>query len=104
MERITGEYILCSEKYDPFKAFVPYPLPPNPPLFLDDEICDLMEKANRALGRLDGVTTLLPGTYQFTYFYIRKEAVLSSQIEGTQSSLQELLLFETEVGLTQEPS
>ncbi|MDX6269884.1 MAG: hypothetical protein QOD28_1107 [Acidobacteriota bacterium] len=92
--RITGEYILCSERYDPFKAFVPYCLPPEPPITLDAEMCDLMEKANRALGRLDGVTALLPDTYLFTYFYVRKEAVLSSQIEGTQSTLQELLLFE----------
>jgi Fic family protein len=57
---------------------------------------DLMERANRALGRLDGITALLPDAYLFTYFYIRKEAVLSSQIEGTQSSLSELLLFESE--------
>jgi len=94
MERATGHYVLCSEQFNPFKAFVPFPLPPDPPLVLDDEICDLMEKANRALGRLDGVTALLPDTYLFTYFYVRKEAVLSSQIEGTQSSLQEFLLFE----------
>ena len=94
--RVTGEYKLCSEKYEPFRAFIPKALPPDPPLELDDEICDLMEKANRALGRLDGVTSLLPDTYLFTYFYVRKEAVLSSQIEGTQSSLQELLLFEME--------
>ncbi len=95
-QRRTGEYKLCSEKYDPFRAFIPAPLPPDPQLDIDDELCDLMEKANRALGRLDGVTSLLPDTYLFTYFYIRKEAVLSSQIEGTQSSLQELLLFEME--------
>lgn len=95
-QRVTGKYKTCSEKYDPFRAFIPKPLPPDPPLELDDEICDLMEKANRALGRLDGVTSLLPDTYLFTYFYVRKEAVLSSQIEGTQSSLQELLLFEIE--------
>lgn len=48
------------------------------------------------LGRLDGITALLPDAYLFTYFYLRKEAVLSSQIEGTQSSLSELLLFESE--------
>lgn len=94
--RITGRYVLCSPKHDSFRAFVPHPLPPKPPIVLADEICDLMEKANLALGRLDGVTALLPDTYLFTYFYIRKEAVLSSQIEGTQSSLQELLLFEIE--------
>lgn len=94
--RITGRYVECSKGHDPFLAFIPYPLPPEPPLILNDELCDLMEKANRALGRLDGVTSLLPDTYLFTYFYVRKEAVLSSQIEGTQSSLQELLLFELE--------
>jgi Fic family protein len=55
-----------------------------------------MEKATLALGRLDGVTSLLPDTYLFTYFYVRKEAVLSSQIEGTQSTLEQLLLFESE--------
>lgn len=93
-KRVTGTYIKCSVNEDPYSAFVPFPLPPNPPLRLDDSMCDLMEKANRALGRLDGVTALLPDTHLFTYFYVRKEAVLSSQIEGTQSSLQELLLFE----------
>lgn len=93
-ERITGRYVKCSPEEDSFWAFIPHPLPPDPPLRLDDDMCDLMEKANRALGRLDGVTSLLPDTYLFTYFYVRKEAVLSSQIEGTQSSLQELLLFE----------
>ncbi|HKX27032.1 MAG TPA: Fic family protein [Blastocatellia bacterium] len=59
-------------------------------------MCDLMDRANRALGRLDGVTVLLPDEYLFTYFYVRKEAVLSSQIEGTQSTLSQLLLFEIE--------
>jgi Fic family protein len=93
-ERITGRYVECSPKYESFLAWVPSPLPPTPPLQLDDDMCDLMEKANRALGRLDGVTSLLPDTHLFTYFYVRKEAVVSSQIEGTQSSLQELLLFE----------
>jgi len=97
-KRVTGDYVLCSESYEPYKAFVPYPLPPVPALALDDEICDLMEKANRALGRLDGVTSLLPDTTLFTYYYVRKEALLSSQIEGTQSSLQELLLFELDGG------
>ena len=53
-----------------------------------------MEKANRALGRLDGVATLLPDTSLFIYFFVRKEAVLSSQIEGTQSSIADLLLYE----------
>ncbi len=95
-KRKTGKYIICSTYSEPYKAFVPLSLPPEPPIQLDDSLFDLMEKANRALGRLDGITSLLPNTYLFTYFYVRKEAVLSSQIEGTQSSLSELLLFETE--------
>lgn len=76
------------------RAFVPNPLPPEPPLKLSPDLYDLMERANRALGRLDGVSELLPDPSLFIYFYVRKEAVLSSQIEGTQSSLSDLLLFE----------
>src|SRR4051812_36698310 len=95
-KRETGEYILCSASSEPFRAFVPKRLPPDPPLRLGIELQDLIEKATLALGRLDGVTSLLPDTYLFTYFYVRKEAVLSSQIEGTQSTLEQLLLFESE--------
>jgi len=67
-----------------------------PPLQLDGNMYDLIELANRALGRLDGLTTLLPEPSLFLYFYVRKEALLSSQIEGTQSSLSDLLLYEIE--------
>jgi len=74
-------------------CFVPAPLPLNPPLDLSQH-GDLLEKANLALGRLDGITKLLPDPTLFIYNYVRKEAVLSSQIEGTQSSLSDLLLFE----------
>lgn len=77
------------------RAFFPAPLPPRPPVRLDAPLQDLLERANLAVGRLDGVATLLPDADLFLYSYIRKEAVLSSQIEGTQSSLSELLLFET---------
>lgn len=77
------------------RSFVPRPLPPNPPLALDINLYDLMEQANRALGRLDGVAMLLPDRLLFLYFYVRKEALLSSQIEGTQSSLSDLLLHES---------
>ncbi|MBV9110669.1 MAG: Fic family protein [Gemmatimonadetes bacterium] len=79
---------------DGYSAFVPNPLPPDPPLQLSDELHDLLERANRALGRLDGLATLLPDPTLFLYLYVRKEAVLSSQIEGTQSSFSELLFYE----------
>jgi Fic family protein len=95
-ERVTGEYVPCTTHAEPFLAFVPLPLPPSPALVFDDNLHDLLEQANRALGRLDGLTALLPDTQLFTYFYIRKEAVLSSQIEGTQTSLEQFLLFEME--------
>jgi Fic family protein len=79
---------------DGFSAFVPRPLPPEPPLQLTAELQTAVDRANQALGRLDGITLLLPDPGVFLYSYVRKEAVLSSQIEGTQSSLSDLLLFE----------
>ncbi len=75
---------------------MPVRLPPDPPLALRSEDHDLVEQASRALGRLDGLTSLLPDTSLFIYAYVRKEAVFSSQIEGTQSSLADLLLFESD--------
>jgi Fic family protein len=78
------------------RAFVPHPLPPEPPLAIDGALRDRLDTALLALGRLDSVTTLLPDTRLFLYMYVRKEAVLSSQIEGTQSSLSDLLLFEAD--------
>ena len=79
-----------------YAAFHPRPLPPDPPLSIDAELQGLLDRANQALGRLDGITLLLPDPEQFLYSYVRKEAVLSSQIEGTQSSLSDLLLFEAD--------
>lgn len=76
------------------RAFVPAPLPPVPPLLFSGSLHRALENAVLALGRLDGVSALLPDKSLFLYAYIRKEAVLSSQIEGTQSSLSDLLLFE----------
>jgi Fic family protein len=78
-----------------YAVFHPKPLPPSPPL-VTEPLQDLADRANQALGRLDGVTLLLPNPDQFLHSYIRKEAVLSAQIEGTQSSLSELLIFEQE--------
>ena len=97
MERgIQGDYIPSTTMPETFLAFVPRPLPPVPPLQLDGDLYDLIERANRALGRLDGLTTLLPEPSLFLYLYVRKEALLSSQIEGTQSSFSDLLLYEIE--------
>lgn len=80
-----------------YVAFFPEPLPPAPPLDLDVDLHRLLDRANQALGRLDGITLLLHDSTQFLYAFVRKEAVLSSQIEGTMSSLSDLLLFENEI-------
>lgn len=93
--RETGEYAVTNTAGESVRAFVPRPLPPVPPLELN-HLYPLLDRANQALGRLDGLSTLLPDTELFLYLYVRKEAVLSSQIEGTQSSLSDLLLFENE--------
>ena len=78
------------------RAFIPVALPPEPPLAPSADLREVLDRALVALGRLDSVSTLLPDTELFPYGYVRKEAVLSSQIEGTQSSLSDLLLFELE--------
>jgi Fic family protein len=93
---ITGDWHTTRWGGEEVRAFVPKPLPPIPPLEIDNELRELLDEAILALGRLDSVTTLLPDTGLFLYSYVRKEAVLSSQIEGTQSSLSDLLLFEIE--------
>ena len=79
-----------------YKAFIPKPLPPNPPLIFDEELLEFLSNADRALGRLDGITETLPNPDLFVAMYVRKEAVLSSQIEGTQSSLVDLLEYESD--------
>jgi Fic family protein len=79
-----------------YAAFVPAPLPPDPPLVLDRELIGLLSDADRALGRLDGVSTVLPNPDLFVAMYVRQEAVLSSQIEGTQSTLEDVLQFEVD--------
>ena len=90
----TGRYEVTSAGGEQVRAFLPRPLPPVPPLALEGEFQRALESAVLALGRLDGVSALLPDKALFLYAYVRKEAVLSSQIEGTQSSLSDLLLFE----------
>lgn len=76
------------------QSFIPDPLPPKPDIVINSMLRDLMDRTLLALGRLDSTAMLLPETDIFLYIYVRQEAVLSSQIEGTQSSLSELLLFE----------
>lgn len=90
----VGTYISSVAGNETVRAFVPAPLPPNPPLDLGGTRQTLLERATLALGRLDSISLLLPDPRLFLYAYVRREAVLSSQIEGTQSSLSDLLLFE----------
>jgi Fic family protein len=90
----TGHYEVTTTAGETVQTFVPDPLPPLPPLDLGSPRQRLLEKAVLGCGRLDGVSALLPDPSLFLYGYVRREAVLSSQIEGTQSSLSDLLLFE----------
>jgi len=93
---LQGQYVTISTVGERARAFVPTPLPPAPPVEWSPELQSRFAAAHAALGRLDGISTILPETSVFLYSYVRKEAVLSSQIEGTQSSLSDLLLFESE--------
>lgn len=93
---VSGRYDVRTAGGETVRAFVPDPLPPSPPLQLEGSLQLLLEQSLLALGRLDNLSTLLPDPSLFLYTYVRKEAVLSSQIEGTQSSLSDLLLFELE--------
>jgi Fic family protein len=88
-----GRLVTTGHGGEQVRSFVPPPLPPTPLVDLSGLI-GLVEQASRALGRLDGITSILPAPPLFLLMYVRKEALLSSQIEGTQSSLSDLLLFE----------
>jgi Fic family protein len=91
---LQGRYVTTSTSGEVVQAFVPAPLPPSPAVVWAPALRSRFDEALLALGRLDGVTQALPETSLFLYTYVRKEALLSSMIEGTQSSLSELLLFE----------
>jgi Fic family protein len=93
---LTGKFVIKKYGDEEVRSFVPFPLPPKPPLLIDPAIREEIDRALISLGRLDSVATLLPDIDLFLYTYVRKEAVLSSQIEGTKSSLSDLLLFELE--------
>ena len=95
MERgITGQYTASIAGGVNCQAFIPDPLPPQPPLQLDNRLQSRINLAMLALGRLDAISVLLPDARLFLYSYVRKEAVMSSRIEGTQSSLSDLMLYE----------
>ena len=97
MRRKTqGHYEVSSTVGERVRAFVPSPLPPMPDIQWNPALRSLFDEALLALGRLDSVSSLLPDTALFQYMYVRKEAVLSSKIEGTQSTLSDLLLYEME--------
>jgi Fic family protein len=93
---VTGTYVPSIAGGVACKAFIPTPLPPVPALQMDTKLQGRINQAMLALGRLDAISTLLPDARLFLYSYVRKEAVMSSQIEGTQSSLSDLMLYEME--------
>jgi Fic family protein len=86
-----------------YSAFIPAPLPPDPPLDLDAGLIAALSEADQCLGRLDGFAEVLPNPELFVAMYVRREAVLSSQIEGTQSTLDDVLKFELDANLRAAP-
>jgi Fic family protein len=93
MNKRIGAYVTQSVAAEPYKAYIPPKLPPNPPINLT-QLYPAIEKATLALAKLNSIHITIPNTTLFIYMYIRKEALLSSQIEGTQSSFSDLMLFE----------
>lgn len=93
--RRLGRYVESRVAGEAVRAYVPAPLPPDPPIDVLP-LLDRLGRAERAIGRLDGLTLILPRPDVFLHLYVRKEAVLSSQIEGTQSTLSDLFRFESE--------
>lgn len=96
----AGRYISQTTGY---KAFLPEPLPPAPDIDYDGELRTLLSNADRDLARLDAIATLLPNPDLFVAMYVRHEAVLSSQIEGTQSTLEDVLAFEADAAHNEAP-
>jgi Fic family protein len=95
-KRSTGRYERVVVGGEEVSAFIPMPLPPVPPLALDDRLAERLRQAEQALVRLDLAGEMVPSIDWFIYAFVRKEAVLSSQIEGTQATLDDLLAFEAE--------
>jgi len=96
----SGQFVKQLEGY---RAFIPAPLPPEPPVRVGGELSRLLSDADRCLGRLDGVASVLPNPDLFVAMYVRHEAVLSSQIEGTQSTLEDVLEFEADTPGSERP-
>ena len=95
LDAMADRYV---EQDGSYQAFIPKPLPPHPPIQLEGDLQALLSEADIALGRLDGSIQTLPNPYLFVTMYVRKEAVLSSQIEGTQSSLVDVLCWPRKPG------
>jgi len=94
---LQGQYVTISTVGEKVRAFIPAPLPPDPAIEWTSDLRSKFDRAHLALGRLDSISTFLPEISVFLYMYVRKEAVLSSMIEGTQSSISDLLLFELDI-------
>ena len=94
---LQGHYLTISTLGEKVQAFIPAPLPPNPPIEWTPERRSEFDQALLSIGRLDSISSFLPEISLFLYMYVRKDAVLSSMIEGTQSSLSDLLLFELDI-------
>ena len=90
---IQGKYITSSTSGEKVQSFIPFPLPPKPSIVWQPELRNKFDEALLVIGRLDSISLMLPDMSIFLYMYIRKEAVLSSMIEGTQSSLSDLLTY-----------
>lgn len=91
MQSRAGEYRINLSGELQYKSFLPKPLPPNPPVEIDEETTGLLSKANRSIGILEGLSRQIPNIELFVSMYVRKEALLSSQIEGTQATLDDIL-------------
>ena len=96
LSKRIGRYEENSTTGEPVSAYIPNDLPPDPSIQFNQQLIDLLEEASQAIGRLDGATLLLPNVDLLIYMLLRKEALLSSQIEGTQSSFSDLIKYETD--------
>jgi Fic family protein len=101
LERVSGKYVQQPQGY---KAFVPEPLPPEPAVRIDERMNTALSRGDRALGRLDGSIETLPHPELFLSMFVRREAVLSSQIEGTQASLSDVIKAEADIADRARPS